>query len=300
MRRRAVLRNASVGLGALAAGCSGLSGTTGDPETTTRTPGEQTSRTSPEPTTTRRSLPWEEPCGAVTRPVSERLLNEPDPEHEDCNTPSGFVVANERESAVEAWVTVSGNPIEDEHDPGMGPENEPYRLDAGERNVVSYTDETAFHTAEGTTVTVDVWDETYTETWSGASCYRSAVVIGPDGIEVGWLEPVGGLGDPQHSCYAGDVAGIGLHNERPSESRITVSVERPCLGTSDAVSVSLPGGESYLVDDLLVSGGHYLGTVSLADGPERSFAFPGAGNCWGMNVFVTSDADIEIHPVGIA
>ena len=198
-------------------------------------------------------------CGPADRPLSALLVDDPgrQPACYDGAEPA-FTAMNERTEPVTLSVALGDD----------GHFAERYELASGERVVHGR----AFDAAPDITGTVTVAGEEWAVRWPERACYHHAVAVTPEGIQIGWLEPIDGPADTQHDCYPGDSASVQVWSSGGSHE-VTVTIEDQCAETTDTETFGLSGEESEWLSGVLVSGGTYTVTVSVADGEEDAYAF---------------------------
>ncbi|OVE83524.1 hypothetical protein [Natronolimnobius baerhuensis] len=229
-------------------------------------------------------------CGPAALSLSERLGDNPGDEGpcpEDAKP--AIAVENERDEDV----TVS---VDIDHDDAL---TESYALDSGERVL----ERQAFQSVEsgwfGSTelrATIQIENEPDREVvWPDRSCYRHAIAIVPDGLEIGWIEPLDGVGDIDHDCYTGDTVSFRL--ESLGEVRtVSVTIVDVCAETETTETVDAGAYEEGVwLSDVLTNGGVYEITVSVENGPTETYAFD--AECGGLNAVIDEDGDLDVFPI---
>lgn len=254
MKRRDLLSTTAVGLTTPLVGCSG---------TNTNRNGEVSMASSA-------STAPQSPagCGPAAIPLSELLTDETG---DDSVCPSdgspSFAIENERDATVSVTVDINQD----------GALTETYTLAPGERAIESRAfqiDDGLFQRG-GIRTTVRIQDESEHEiNWPAWSCYRHGVAITPDGLRAGWIEPLDGVGDIQHDCYAGDETVIQVYSlERPHT--LTITVRDLCAGTETTETYDFDADVTELLSGFLLSGGRYEILVDVEDGPSDTYEYDG-------------------------
>lgn len=229
------------------------------------------------------SEPEDPDCGPAELSVSELLSDDPgDPGPCFEGATPSFAVENEREEAVELDLELEAATTFEAT----------YSLAPGERAVESR----AFETAPDVAGTVTVDDETRTVSWPERSCHRYGVALLPDGVEIGWIEPLSGPGDTQHDCYPW--ADVPLEIGSAGVDRtITATVVDRCSSETTTETVSVAADERERIEDVLTSGGVYDVTIDVDDGDERTHTFREL--CWGVVAGVGEDGEILLEQIPI-
>lgn len=223
-------------------------------------------------------------CGATTLSVSERLTadhGDPPVHYVDSRTTPSLVVQNERPDRVTVTVDI------DQRDALT----ETYTLEPGERVV----ERSAVRVDWNVTSTVRIEGEGERRVaWPHQSAYRHGIALTLDGLEVGWIPPLDGVGDVQHDCYAGDEAPLQLVSLGDART-VTVDVVDLCTTaeTTETVELGADGGES--LSNVLTSGGLYDVTVAVEDGPTETYEY--REECGGLEAAVDENGNLYIRPL---
>lgn len=274
-KRRTLLATSGVGLSTSLVGCLHRGGF-GRREDETITPSAATATAPPNE------------CGPAALSLSELLGDE---SGEESRCPDGarpsVAIENERTEDVTAAVDITKD----------GALTESYTLESGERVIepraFHATESGLFRTAE-TRGTVRIEGEPEREVvWPARSCYRHAIAIVPDGLEIGWVEPLSGTGDVDHDCYAGDSALLRIYSLGTSRT-IDVTIVDSCAETETTETFEVPESreESVVTPDLLTNGGVYEITVDVRNGPTKTHSFD--EDCRGISVTVDEDGELRI------
>lgn len=225
-------------------------------------------------------------CGVAAKPLSSLLVSEGGTEACFDGAEPSLAVENERGGPIEAAVEIS-------HEGAGAPFlAERYDLAPDERVV----ERSALPADGDRTATVTIGDETESGSWGGLSCYRHGIVIGPDGIEFGFVAPLSGPGDTQHDCYAGDDASIGIYNGDEAWT-VTLRVVDRCEGSTVEETFEMEPNDAESVNGVIVNGGIYDVTVSVEGGGEETYAFE--EECWGLSASVDGDGEVDIRRIAI-
>lgn len=224
-------------------------------------------------------------CGIAASSIREYLIEDPataegaDPHCMQGARPS-IVVENARESSLSATVEIDSAAYE-----------RTVELESGERHV----DSGAFEVDESVTGSVTIGDETHSVAWDAWSCYRHAIVIDESDVVAGWIEPLSGVGDIEHDCYAGAEAILAVGNEGDSRE-VRIYVTDHCDETTDEKTIDIEADGRVRIEDSLVAGGLYDVTVETADGEWERYSFD--EECWGIEAIV-DDGGVDIRPIDI-
>ena len=223
-------------------------------------------------------------CGPAERSVSELLTAETgDSSYCPEAAEPSLAVENERDEHHTVTVELST-------EEGF---TESYTLDPDERAVES----TAFRTEAEISGTVRIDDdERYSVTWPDRSCFRHGIALTPDGIEIGWIEPLSGPGDTQHDCYAADTAQLRLISAGKART-VTVTVADRCANSESTKTVELAADEVETSNDTLTNGGMYTLTVDVHDGGSETYDFH--ETCWGVSALVDEAGEIRMENISI-
>lgn len=257
MRRRALLATTGITLATPLGGCLATSPDVGSSDDVI-TPAAASASAPPDN------------CGPASQPLSEILVAEVG-EQEYCydSAEPSFTAMNERTAPVTLSVALG----EDGHFA------ERYDLESGERII----ERRAFDAAADITGTVTVDGEEWSVRWPDRACYHHAVAVTPDELQIGWLEPIKGPADTQHDCYPGDSASVRVASSGGSHE-VTVTIEHLCTETTDTETFELSGEDRESFRGVLMSGGKYDVTVSVADGEEDTYEFH--EGCWGVTATI--------------
>ncbi|ADJ16149.1 hypothetical protein [Halalkalicoccus jeotgali] len=225
-------------------------------------------------------------CGLAAEPLSSRFADDGGTDACFDGAEPSLEVENERDEPIEAAVEIS---VGGADGPVLA---ERYELDPGERTVERRA--LPAHGERTAQVTIDGGTES--GSWEEPSCYRHGIGIGPDGIGFGLVEPMSGLGDTQHDCYAGDDAIIRIYNDG-TERTVRLQVVDHCAGTTAVETFGMEPDGVESVRGAIVNGGVYDVTVSAEDGGEETFEF--ANDCGGLLASIDGDGAVAIREMAI-
>lgn len=257
MKRRELLATTGLGLATPLGGCLATSPDVGNSDDAIT------------PSTASASAPPDN-CGLADQPLSELLVAEVG-QQEYCydSAEPSFTAMNERTDPITLSVALGDR----------GHFKESYELESGERVI----ERRAFDAAPDITGTVTVAGEEWSVRWPDRACYHHAVAVTPEGIQIGWLEPLEGPADTQHDCYPGESASVQVYSSGGSHAA-TVTIENRCTETTQTETFELSGEDRESLRGVLVSGGMYNVTVSVADGETATHAF--YEGCWGVTATI--------------
>lgn len=234
------------------------------------------------------STPDEDGCGSAGPPLSARLTdNTGDPDFCFDGARPSLAVENERAERLTVTLQLDAEDEDGEVD-GDG-FAETYVLDPGARAV----EPAGFEARPGIGGTVHVEDDgAWTVEWPERSCYRYGVALGPNGVEIGWVEPLKGRGDTQHDCYPGTEVPLEIQASG-AERTVDVTIHDRCTGATFEDRVQIAADRRERIEDELVSGGVYDVALDVEDGGSGTYEFH--DGCWGVVAGIGEDGEVELR-----